>query len=79
MEKWILYFSKKGKKFDKIISLSETTSKLWKHHGFLIQYEEDTYCEDYLEFEGTKKEAKSYADSLRNRNGRYIIKQSYSR
>ena len=74
MKLWILYFSKKGEKFDKIIPLSKKALFLWKNHGFLIEYEDDDNCEDYMDYEGTKKEAESYADSLRDKKGRYIIK-----
>jgi len=62
--KWILYFSKKGRKLDKIIPLSEKQERLWKKYGYLIEYEDDNSCEDYLDYKGTLEEAKSFADSL---------------
>jgi len=73
-EKWILYFSKKGQEFDKLINLTKEQETLWKQDGYLIEFEDDDNCEDYMDYEGTLDEAKSYADSFRNKNGVYIIK-----
>jgi hypothetical protein len=70
--KWLLYFSKKGKDYDKIIKMDRNTQKLWVTYGYLVKYENDEECLDYMDYEGSKGKAKNYMNTFRDVNGDYI-------